>query len=436
MLRRLKAALTARSAVLALLLLLAASMAVAAVVPQAGRQAGEGVVNHGAPGDPPWRALGADHVFSTPWFAVLSLLFVAALALSTLDQLRLALARTRQPPGDGDGEERASTLPSDHVERILRSAGYRRLGVAGDRSRHVRHWQGYWGNFLLHAGITVAALSAATYLLTEHRTTVLVVSGRPAVDWRDGAASLRGLLARDVPLPLEVTLYRVEPTFGASDQLVELSSRLVFTDRDGSSREVRVAVNDHQDHRGVTVYQLLRYGHAFLLELRGGSEPPVELLVKMPFPARRGAASYADQPLGDGRLLRAKYYASADRRELLSEAPELVLRLQEGERVLGEASLLAGQAVQLGARVFRLARVGWWTELLFEGSLGVSGIFAGFGLLVAGAVLVFFVAPREVVVRAAPPGCTVRWRATRFPEMHRQERELLLARCTGRGGGT
>jgi hypothetical protein len=411
---------------------MAASLVVAALVPQAGRAPRDGAVNAGPPGDPPWRALGLDHVFSTPWFAALALLFVTALALSTLDQARLALARTRQPPGDGDGVP--SALPPGQVERILRRAGYRRLAVAGDRSRHVRHWQGYWGSFLLHAGITVAALFAATYLLTEHRTTLLVVSGLPAVGWRDAVPSQRGLLARDVPLPPEVALYRVQPTFGADDQLVDLASQLVFTDREGRSREVRVAVNHHQDYQGVTVYQLLRYGHAFLLEASGGSGPRVEHLVKMPFPAARGAASYADQPLGEGQILRAKYYASADRREPAPDSPRLVLRLQEGGRVLGEATLEAGQAAALGGRVVRLARAGWWTEILFEGSLGVSGIFAGFGLLVAGAALLFLFTPREVVVGASPGGCTVAFRSARFTEMHQQERERLLARCAGRGG--
>jgi hypothetical protein len=433
-LRRLKAALTARSVVLTLLVLLAAAMAVAALVPQVGGPPLEGQTEAGATGDAIVAALGAHRVFSTPWFAALAALSLLALALSTVDQLRLALARTRQPPGEGAGEERSSPLPADQLERLLRGEGYRRLGVAGDRSRHVRHWQGYWGGFLLHAGLTVSALFAATYLLTEHRTTVLVVSGRPSVPSPGVRLPPHGLLARDVPLPAEVSLYRVEPAFGANDQLVDLASVLVFTDREGASREVRVAVNDHQDYRGVTVYQLLKYGHAFLLEARDGSGPLPELLVRMPFPARRGAPSYANQPLGGGRVLKAKYFASADHRELLSDAPQLVLRLQEGERVLGEATLQAGQEAPLGPWTVRLARAGWWTEILFEGSQGVSGIFAGFGLLVAGAILVFFFVPREVVVRATPAGCTVRWRSTRLPALYRQEGERLLARCAGGGG--
>jgi hypothetical protein len=378
--------------------------------------------------------LGARRVFSTPWFAALAALFLAALALSTADQLRNALARTRQPPGEGAGEERSSPLPAAQVERLLRTEGYRRLGAAGGRSRHVRHWQGYWGAFLLHAGITVSALFSVTYLLTEHRTTLLVVSGRPTVPSPGLPLPPSGLVSRDVPLPAEVSLYRVEPAFGANDQLVDLASVLVFTDREGDSREVRVAVNDHQDYRGVTVYQLLRYGHAFLLEARDGSGAPLELLVRMPFPARRGAPSYANQPFGAGQVLKAKYYASADHRELLSDAPQLVLRLQEGERMLGEATLQTGQEARLGPWAVRLARAGWWTEILFEASLGVPGIFAGFGLVVAGAILAFFFVPREVVVGATPAGCTVRWRSTRLPALYRQEGERLLARCAGGGG--
>jgi preprotein translocase subunit SecG len=434
MLKRLQAALAARSTVLSLLVLLATAMTVAALVPQKGRPELSGALSAGEAGvsvGPFVQALGADHVFSTAWFALLALLFITSLALSSLDQLRLARARTWRAPAESDGDGTPSLLTAAEVGAILRGEGYRRLSAVGDRARHVRHWQGYWGNFLLHAGMTLTVLFAVTYVVTEHRVLLLVVSGRPSVLTASSHPELRGLLARDLPLPAEVSLYRVEPTFGANDQLVDLASQLVFTDPQGASRELRVAVNDYQDYRGITVYQVVKYGHAFFLEASDGSGASDELMVKMPFPEKRGAASYANEPLRGGRVLKAKYFASADRTQLLSDAPQLVLRLQEGERLLGEATLQAGQTAQLGPAAVRLARVGWWTEILFEGSLGVFGIFAGFGVLVAGAFLIFFAIPREVVVGPAGAGCTVQWRSPRLPELYWDERDRLLLRITG-----
>lgn len=432
--KRLKTFLTSRTTVLALLVALAIAMTAAALVPQTGHDAMGGKTGGAAPPATRLvalvRALGLDHVFSAYWFAGLSLVFVTSLTLSTVDQLQLARARMRQLPGEG-GEGVPTALGDDALAAALKRAGYRRLSQADGRARYVRHWQGYWGNFLLHAGMTLTVLFAVVYVLTEHRGNLHVVSGVTSRLVQGSYSSRRGLLARPLPLPAEVRLYRVDPVFGVNDQLIDVGSTLVFTDPQGTSREVRVAVNDFQDYRGLTVYQLVRYGHAFFLELGDGSGTTEELKIEAPFPAKRGAPSYVNQPLEGERVLKAKYYASADHSQLVSDSPQLVLRLQDGDRLLGEATLETGQVASLGPLSVRLARVGWWTEILFEGSRGTTGIFLGFGVLMLGSVLIFFVVPREVIVRRGAQGCTVQWRTGRFSEMFVEERDRVLALCTG-----
>lgn len=434
MLKRLKLVLTARATVLTLLLLLAAAMTVGALV----AQRGSGATGSGAtPGRPELErsalvtALGLDHVFSTPWFAVLSLLFVLTLLLSTLDQFRLSLARLRQvPPRSGEGGVRC-TGTRQEIEARLARHGYRRVSRGSGPTRHVRQAIGYWGNFLLHAGMTVTVLSSVTYALTEHRVQLHAVSGRALVVAPGAFAEKRGLLAGEISLPAEVNLYRVEPTFGANDQLVDLASQLIFTDSSGSSREIRVAVNDYQEYRGLVVYQLVKYGKAFFLELQEGSGSPAEVLLEMAMPEKRGAASYLNRPLGGSAMLRAKYYASSDRKALLPEHPQLVLRLYDGDRLVEETTLQEGQQGRLGPLAVRLARVGWWTDILFEGSRGTTGIFSGFALLLVGAVLLFFAVPREVVLRDTPDGLYAWWRTSRFPDMYHAEGERVLASCKG-----
>lgn len=438
MLKRLRAALVARSTVILLLALLTTAMAIAAVVPQGGLDTAAGAVNP-TRGDAKTAtspgavvaALGLDHVTSTPWFAALAVLFVSSLALSTLDQLRLARSRTFQLPREEAEGAIGSTLAEGEIRSILRGAGYRRLSGAEDRSRHVRHWQGYWGNFLLHAGMTVVVLFSVVYVITEHRAILHVVAGRPSPMEPGGYPVKRGLLARELPFPASVSLYKVEPRFGTNDQLIDVASQLIFTDGQGDSSDVRVAVNDLQRYRGITLYQLVKYGHAFWLRVADGTGTSRELLLEMAFPGERGGASYVNEPLEGGRLLKAKYYASADRSRLLSDDPQLVLRLQDGDLLLGEATLQEGQVASLGPLSVQLLGVDWWTEILFEGSLGTSGIFAGFGVLLVGAALIFFVVPREVIVRSGAEGTTVQWRSTRFPEMYREEGDRIVALCIG-----
>jgi hypothetical protein len=438
MLKRARTALTARTTVIALLVAIAGAMATAAIIPQGGLEA-EGALPAAPVATSRWSAAislaGLDHVFSSFWFAALVGLFVVSLSLSTLEQLRLARARTfHPPPRAASADERASILSPGELGGVLRRAGYRRMAGDGTASRWVKHAWGYWGTFILHLGMTVTALFASTYVLTEHRAKLQVASGRPEALAPGTYAVKRGLLALDIPLPAEVTLYRVEPTFGANDQLVDLASDLVFRDRGGRSRDVRVAVNAYEDYGGIVVYQLVKFGNVFELEVSDEAGGRSELPVRIAYPMKRGEASYANQDLGGARVLKAKYYPRADRAGMLLADPELILRLVDGDRLLGEATLREGQLSPLGPWSVRLARVGWWTEILFEGSLGTTGIFTGFAVLLLGGVLSFFAVPREVLVRAGPEGARVVWRTARFPEMYREEGEALLARLAGRSG--
>jgi len=434
MLKRAKLFLTSRSTVLVLLLLLAAAMGAAVLVPQDGALA-RGAVG-GTPAAPPQRSflvglLGLGHVFSTWWFVALSVLFVVVLALSTFDQFRICWARTAQPPPPRPDGKRCA-LPRAEVEALLAREGYRRLAAVPGRTRHVKFWIGYWGSFLLHVGMTLTVAGALVYVLTEHRVAVQVST---ALETDLGAGELvakRGLLARDLPLPARVSLFRLEPRFRQDDQLGDLISHLVFTDGRGEAQDFRVGVNDYQDYRGLTVYQQLRLGNVFLLEFRGGPGGGFDATLALPIPRRRDAASYDTLPVGAGPLqVKAKYYANADRSRIMPENPQLFLRLQEGEQVVGEISLLSGQTARLGPWQVRLVTVGWWTEILFEGSRGTPGIFTGFAILLLGGALTFVSAPREAVLVDGPGGCVLHWRPTRFPEFYREEGERILARCQG-----
>lgn len=428
MLKRLKRLLTARAIVLGLILALTAAMGAAVVIPQS--RPGAGALTGSAAGRlSVVRLLGLDHVFSTWWFASLSSVFVVSLILSTIDQFALSRARMRQPPSPGGGGVALRLSPA-MVEQVVASEGYRRVASGPAGTRHVRFWLGYWGTSLLHAGMTVAAIFALVYVLTEHRLLLRVESGVTAALDPGTLASRRGFLARPLPIPATVRLYALTPEFGVEDHLVDLGSALVFTDAGGDATDVRVAINDLARYRGLRVYQRNAFGHAFVLELRSAERDPFAVTLQLGMPRRRDEPSYGELALdGTRALLKAKYFANADRRTLLPSDPELTLRLYEGDRLRGELSLRRGQSGRLGPYEVRLADVAWWTEILFEGSRGTAGIFAGFALLLAGSALTFVSIPREVVVRPSESGSTVKWRATRFAELYEQERERILARC-------
>jgi hypothetical protein len=57
----------------------------------------------------------------------------------------------------------------------------------------------------------------------------------------------------------------------------------------------------------------------------------------------------------------------------------------------------------------------------------MTGIFLGFGLLIAGVIVVYVVVPREITVWETPEGTLVSWRAFRLEQLYREEWEQTLA---------
>lgn len=437
MLKRAKRFLTSRSTVLGLLLVLMAGMLAAALVPQApiAPSASRDVPMSPGAAVPPSALvglLGLDHVFSTWWFAVIAVFFVLSLVLSTFDQLKVAQARLRAAPAGGGAGAVPCGFPRAQVEAILAQAGYRRLAAVPGRTRHVKYWLGYWGAFLLHAGMSTIALCAVVYVLTEHRVQILALTGPGEPLGEQNTSTERGLLGGVRALPASVTLLSVEPLFWEGDELKALASQVMFTDAGGETTFLRVELNDYQDLGGLVVYQVNSFGNTFDLEFRGGPDGDFDRLLRLPYPQRRNAASYGKVELPDRPLdVNAKYYARADRQGMQPGNPQLVLRLQDGAAVLAEATLLPGESARLGPYQVRLATVGWWTVFLLEGSLGTAGIFTGFALLLCGGAVTFASSPREAIVEDTPTGCTVAWRPGRFLEFHREEGERLLSRCRG-----
>ena len=434
MMKRAKRFLTSRSTVLGLLLVLTAGMLAAAFIPQvpiapAGLALG---ATAAAPRSAVVELLGLGHVFSTWWFATIAVAFVISLVLSTFDQLTAARARMRAAPARGGAGGVPCAFPRAEVEAILARSGYRRMTAVPGRSRHVKYRLGYWGAFLLHAGMSVIVLFAVVYVLTEHRVTILALTGPGEPLGDQNTATERGLLGGGRPLPATVTLLSVEPLFWEGDELRALASQVMFTDAGGETTFLRVGLNDYQDLGGLVVYQVNSFGNTFDLEFRGGPGGDFDRLLRLPYPSRRDAASYGALEVADRHLkINAKYYARADHQGMEPGNPQLVLRLLDGDAVVAEATLLRGEAAALGPYQVRLAAVGWWTVLLLEGSLGTVGIFSGFALLLAGGAVTFASSPREAIVEDTPAGCTVAWRPGRFMEFHREEGERLLSRCRG-----
>lgn len=436
MLTRCKNFCTSRKIVVALFLLLTGSLLAATIFPQSrgGRPAagGDGTASSGLP-----ELLGLDHIFSTWWFVGLSALFVFSLLLSTLDQYRAARRKVAEPPAAGDEGYAPCTLGVEQVAAILRREGYRLLAEKAGIFRYVKGAVGYWGNFSLHLGMVVTLAFSLVYVLTEHRMIVRVVE-QETIPVRPGSHPERkGFFAGTLPLPDAVVLEGLDAQFHANDAVKHISSNLLFADKAGGHQTLKVGQSDKQTYRDLIVYQQNAFGLTFYLDFAPAGGEAFRQVLMLPMPMKRDAAAYGRADIDNGRyLLKAKFYANADRSGMSPQNPQLVLRLYDREQLLGEVTMVDGIAEQLGPYTVTLHGSRWWTEILFEGSRGMLGIFCGFGILFFGGMLAFFAVPREVLLRCAGERAELRWRAARFHHFYLDEYAIIAGSCLGDVGGT
>jgi cytochrome c biogenesis protein len=435
----LKRVLLSRGTVLTLIASLTVLMIVASIVPQAFMT-------------PParmfaWRvehpvasrvaaALGLGRVYSHPVFAAVLLLALGCLVYSGADQFGAALRRFRGRGPTGGGTVVEVPASVEELARVLRSRGYLTVRRDADERVLVRHPWGYWGNFLLHAGLATVVAASAVIGLTQQRGTVHLVEGESFPSGGAWFVEENGLAARKLVLPFAVRLDHLELGFWPNHGLRTAISTLSLL-RPGEPPTARkVGINEFQQLDGTTIYQGVELGHAFRIEVQEGDRVErFNLLIQLPATPEVAATNDFPSLLPRGELLRAKYLVDAERRSFQEFNPLLTLRVEGQDGVIGEATLRPGTSGVIGPYRIRLEKVSLWSRIFFARVTGIAGVFAGFFVIALGGILHYFTPPREAVLRATEAGVTrMTWRAARFPGFYVEELEEIRSAVTS--GGT
>uniref|UniRef100_A0A831UDQ2 ResB-like family cytochrome C biogenesis protein n=1 Tax=Geobacter metallireducens TaxID=28232 RepID=A0A831UDQ2_GEOME len=378
-----------------------------------------------------WRALALDHVYTSPWFALLLLLFLMSLVFSTRQQFQLALNKMRTGGQGGACFETSSSL--DEAAAAARDLGYRQVGdVAGGGLRFVRYPWGYWGNFLLHLGMVVSIASFLVILLYEKRAVVHLVEGEVHGPGNQWLQEERGLLAGSLRLPGSVRLDRVKAEYYPNDNLKQLVTDFSLIGPQGEVSSLSMQINRSRNHQGIRIFQGRSFGRAFFVTFARGPEEHREIFM-LDHPRERSGASYKDFTLDWlPYKVKAKYYADAERKSIDSLTPLFALRLVDGTKVMGEVSLKPGETGRLGDYVVQLVAVERWGGIIFIDTPGMGGIFAGFFILCLGGALSYFWPPREFTAESGNGVCRISWRASRFERLYREEFDAIRQRLAAR----
>lgn len=433
--------LTSRSTVIFLLSAITASLLEALVLPQRTSTGGKvpewvGRLPEGVRPLVDW--LGLDNVVGSGWFLALIALFGLSLALSTVNQFGAVRTLVTRPPREDavpDGvwldEEFAS------LQGRLESAGYRLSASSGRVHRFVKFRSGYWGNFLLHLGLATAVVFSLVYVATQHRVFMRLVGQESTRLIPGNIEEMHGMFPFQLGLPESVRLTRVEPAFYPNDRLASLGSRLEFSTAPGRpATGVEVALSDKSQIGPFLVYQANAFGQVFDLLVSGAPGGLSQERLFLPYPPGRDKASYGELKLKEsGLLLKAKFVADAQKKSMQPREPVLTLRLLRGKELMGQATLRPGETGRLGPLLVQVGQNQWWTDILLDGSRGMSGIFAGFAIILIGVLSSYCLVPREILVREADSGVYLAHVVRRFAHFYREEFEALVkaAGTTGEG---
>jgi hypothetical protein len=371
---------------------------------------------------------GLDHVYTTPWFALLLGLFFLSLFLSTIQQFTLSSHKTFQSPQSPGGPWVSVSVTDAELKKVLKKKGYLTLATSNGLTRFVRHPWGYWGSFMLHVGFILVIASSLIILLTQKRGLMRLEEGEvimPNIPW---SAESHGLMADRLVLPTPVTLDKLEVSFWETDQIRQIRSTLAFVHPHEERVVISPGINEPVWYEGIKVYQAFEAGDNFYLEFVSQKGKRTEQALMFLLPARRDKASYNDFHLDWMPFtLRGKYYADAEMRSMTGTNPLLVLRLYSKTVLIGELPLKVGEVGVLGEYRVRLLKTGRWTGIIFVSITGMPGIFCGFFIIILGGGITYFTPPRVLFMRKEEAGVSLLWKAERFGGFYQEEFERIVA---------
>jgi hypothetical protein len=327
------------------------------------------------PAAPAWAATAElDRPFTSwPFLLAVALLFASTLACTWGKRARVrAIRRGELPPS-------AVRLPPRDADAraFLAVEGFR-----GEGELLTRYAPALWGGWVFHVGLLVliaavlvqhAFFDSGVFDLSEGEKASLAAHG--TVFGRE-----KGPLARESLPDVDVALVQFDPFVHQPGYSSDRLSRLEVT-VPGEPMRVETLDRAAGIRAGdVEIFQAIPSGMALTLEIRGMGVRTLRLQTEAP----RRAAAEVTSPTGEP----ARFVLEAEQDiDGAAGTGRLLLWMESrGER----RALAPGAAFPFGAGEARVVGVGRWGRFTYTRTPGLSGVFAGFVVILAGCTLLAF----------------------------------------------
>ncbi len=353
-------------------------------------------------------ALRFDRMYTSMIFLVTVGMLSIALGASLLRMYRTARRDAAPPAAPFNAERfrhfvRFPVRPERPRDKLLKTAGefgYAPLREDGGMILLRKHAAGRWGATLLHGGMLVVVAGAlATYLFEQRGFVQLLERDTFFGSGGDFMYEEHGPLAAPFRPDLWVSLLAFHPAYHANGEVKSAESDLLIREGDRQPEPVRIGINEPLRRGGVELYQSGFFGYTVGLRIETqGRAIPYYLSIDRPAAPGTPSAGTGGIPT-TSLAVQVKLYPDPSRGTFALNAPLLEIRVQERGKEVASGMLAAGESLPLRGGTLTFSDARQWSGLIVTAGSFSGIVFAGFGLIAAGLIAVYFFPLRLIVVR-------------------------------------
>ncbi len=359
------------------------------------------------------KLLQLDRIYTSVWFLALIALIACSLCCSLYYQTRKVL----RPPNSTSGNRgkrisrfafKCRAVAARETVRVqMKKQGYHPSTTESTSNNLVfnKNITGRWGGVVFHLGLLCILLSGLGNAALRQRGLAILSVGETFAGQTSRWASTRtGILAGQFKPEFTARLDKFQPQYWPNSQVKTIHSEVTVVERDGKSTIVPIAINNPGKINGIRLLLSGDYGYTLDLLLNSNSAHPVLSHILLDAPAHlQDAISYDMIIPTTAYHLHIDFHPGFRKPSMLLTSPGADFTVKVSGAPPLRTRLFPGQSIVLPlGDTLTFNRVSYWTGIIFAKSYGMPLLYAGFGLCIAGAFLMYMLPVKVAYIQISP----------------------------------
>ncbi|MFW8601221.1 cytochrome c biogenesis protein ResB [Desulfobacterota bacterium M19] len=364
------------------------------------------------------KLLQLDRIYTSVWFLALIAIITCSLCCSLYGQLQKALKSPDFDPGSNTVSVQRKAICSffvwrtaaaaETIIRLMKKRGYHHSPAESADSSLLfnKNKIGRWGGIIFHCGLLCILLAGLWNMSLRQRGLAILTVGDNFNGQTGRWANTRtGISAGPFRPQFTISLDKFQPQYWNNDQIKSLFSEVTIVEQGGKSVIVPISVNNPGHVNGIKLFLSGDYGYALDLLLNSNSAHPVLAHILLDVPASRQETATYDMTIPTTAYrLHINFHPDRQKPSMLLTSPAADLTVSVPGEPPFRAIILPGQSIVLPlGDTLTFNKVSYWTGIIFAKSYGIPLLYAGFGLCIIGAFLLYALPVKVAYMQISAP---------------------------------